>query len=901
MIQFALPEAFLLVPLAALLLRRRLWPRPLLGTLRVLCLLALCALLASPYRPGAEDGRDLVLVLDRSRSMPAASLAAAQELADGIAAGLQPGDRLGVVTFGRKPAIERVPQRPFSWPQLGREVDVDGSDLAAAVGAGLTLVPPGRQGSLLVFSDGEANGGDLEGAARAAVRAGVRVDTHFVARGVGADLAVADLSVPAQIPVGEPFAVTAVVTAGTAGPARFSLFGDGEVVRAGEVQLQAGRNVLQFRRVLQAAGLHEVAIEVQRDDDPVPGNNRGLAVVRGEGGTRMICVTPGGREDRLTRTLRALGIDVVVAAPQSAPLTLQQLDAVRCVILEDVAAGDLPAGAMPTLAHWVRELGGGLLMTGGKSSFGVGGYHRSPVEDVLPVTMELREEQRRFGLAMAIALDRSGSMQADAGGTTKMQLADRGAATAVELLSPIDAVAVLAVDSAAHVVVPLQSAKDKRAIADQVRQIESAGGGIYVDAALQAAAAELKASTQQNRHIVLFADAADAEQPGDYKTFVPELAAAGITVSVIGLGTPADSDADLLVDIARLGKGRCHFVAEAADLPRVFAQETIQVARSAMVEEETQVRALPPLAALGDMPLSFPTIGGYSVAWQRPRGELALQTANEQHSPVLSYWQIGLGRAAALLAEVDGAATGPMADWPELGTFLGTLVRWLGGGQLPGVYVDARRDGADGLFTIEVEESQATLLDRVRGVLSPPEGRAAPLAFERTGPARLVARVPLSTAGVYRAALQVDDAVFRLPPLALPYSPELAPVADPRGGERTLRRLATTTGGTVQPSVEQVLTGDRRSWGRQDFGPWCGWTLLALWLLEIAVRRFHLTLPTPAFLQPREPVPKPELRDAPRPAPRREVPPPPPPAAAAEPESPLLDAITRAQRRSRRR
>jgi len=67
------------------------------------------------------------------------------------------------------------------------------------------------------------------------------------------------------------------------------------------------------------------------------------------------------------------------------------------------------------------------------------------------------------------------------------------------------------------------------------------------------------------------------------------------------------------------------------------------------------------------------------------------------------------------------------------------------------------------------------------------------------------------------------------------------------------------------------------------------------------VRRFHLTLPTPAFLQPREPVPKPELRDAPRPAPRREVPPPPPPAAAAEPESPLLDAITRAQRRSRRR
>ena len=901
MIRFATPEAFLIVPLAALLLRHRLWPRPLLGTLRLLCLLALAALLASPYRPGAEDGRDVVMVLDGSRSMPAASQAAAQELADAIAAGLLPGDRLGVVTFGRKPAIERVPQRPFTWPAFARQLDVDGSDLAAAVGAGLTLVPPGRQGSLLVFSDGETNGGDLEAAARAAVRAGVRIDTHFVARGVGADLAVADLAVPAQIPVGEPFAVTAVVTAGTEGPARFALYGDGELVREGTVQLQAGRNVLQFRRVLQAAGMHEVAIEVQRDDDPVPGNNRGLGVVRGEAGTHVVCVTPGGREDRLTRTLRALGVDVTVTAPQAAPLSLQQLDAVRCVVLEDVAAGDLPSGAMTTLAQWVRDLGGGLLMTGGKSSFGVGGYHRSPIEDVLPVTMELREEQRRFGLAMAIALDRSGSMQADAGGQTKMQLADRGAATAVELLSPIDAVAVLAIDSAAHVVVPLQSAKDKNAIAEQVRQIESAGGGIYVEAALHAAAAELRASTQQNRHIVLFADAADAEEPGDYRTFVPELAAAGITVSVIGLGTPADSDANLLVEVARLGKGRCHFVAEAADLPRVFAQETIQVARSAMVEEPTGVKVLPPLAALGDVPLQFPRIGGYSVAWQRPRGELALQTDDEQHAPVLSYWQVGLGRAAAFLAEVDGGATGEMAEWSELGTFLGTLVRWLGGGQVPGVYVDARREGADGLFTIEVEEDQASLLDRVRGVLSPPDARPEDLLFERTGAARLVARVPLARAGVYRAALQVDDAVFRLPPLALPYSPELAPVADPRGGERTLRRLSLATGGRVQPDTSAILAGDRRSWGRQDFGPWCAWALLALWLLEIAARRFHVTLPTPAFLRRAAPPPPPELRDAPRPEPPRPSAPPPPPQAPPEPESRLFDAITRAQQRTRRR
>ena len=109
----------------------------------------------------------------------------------------------------------------------------------------------------------------------------------------------------------------------------------------------------------------------------------------------------------MTRSLRAAGIAVVVAGPTAAPLTLGELDGFRAVVLEDVLANELPPDGMHNLAHWVKNLGGGLLMTGGYSSFGVGGYYRSPIESVLPVTMEIREEQRKFGLAMAIALDPS--------------------------------------------------------------------------------------------------------------------------------------------------------------------------------------------------------------------------------------------------------------------------------------------------------------------------------------------------------------------------------------------------------------------------------------------------------------------------------------------------------------
>jgi hypothetical protein len=48
------------------------------------------------------------------------------------------------------------------------------------------------------------------------------------------------------------------------------------------------------------------------------------------------------------------------------------------------------------------------------------------------------------------------------------------------------------------------------------------------------------------RHIVLFADAADSRQhPQGWQTIVTACRKAGVTVSVIGLGSEQDCDADL--------------------------------------------------------------------------------------------------------------------------------------------------------------------------------------------------------------------------------------------------------------------------------------------------------------------------------------------------------------------
>ena len=45
---------------------------------------------------------------------------------------------------------------------------------------------------------------------------------------------------------------------------------------------------------------------------------------------------------------------------------------------------------------------GSRAMTGGRSSYGPGGYYKSPLEPILPVSMELRNEHRKLSLAMVV-------------------------------------------------------------------------------------------------------------------------------------------------------------------------------------------------------------------------------------------------------------------------------------------------------------------------------------------------------------------------------------------------------------------------------------------------------------------------------------------------------------------
>ena len=105
------------------------------------------------------------------------------------------------------------------------------------------------------------------------------------------------------------------------------------------------------------------------------------------------------------------------------------------------------------------------------------------------------------------------------------------------MLSPMDEFGVIAVDSSPHIIANLAPVENQSHARSKILSIGSQGGGIFVYEALSAAAKMLLNAQAGTRHIILFADAADSEQPGRYRQLLEECRKANITVSVVGLGT----------------------------------------------------------------------------------------------------------------------------------------------------------------------------------------------------------------------------------------------------------------------------------------------------------------------------------------------------------------------------
>ena len=431
-------------------------------------------------------------------------------------------------------------------------------------------------------------------------------------------------------------------------------------------------------------------------------------------------------------------------------------------------------------------------------------------------------------------------------GQTKMDLANIASAQVLDMLSPMDEMGVIAVDSSAHVIAKCRPISESPNLRSDILSIQSMGGGIFCYTALEASVRLLMDAVAGTKHIILFADAADAEEPGRYKELLKECAAANITCSVIGLGKDTDVDADFLKDIARRGNGRVFFTESATDLPRLFAQDTFMVARSSFIDEPVSVKSTPAMIGITQKPFEgSPTIGGYNLCYLRNGAAMAMVSQDEYAAPIVASWQAGLGRVLCYTGQADGKYTGAIANWSEVGEFFSSQARWMAGEKDP--------LGQDMMVTQRVDNGVC----RIKLHLDP-KRRFDPFAKtpEMTFLKGLAGRKPVAVkkqldwenADTLSCSLNLtgsetviatldtgDTGKVSLSPVCLPYSPEFTPTTVE--GAQTLADLAGATGGIERISIPEIWDDLPEQKQFINLSHFLALAAMALLLIEVFERR----------------------------------------------------------------
>ncbi len=789
--------------------------------------------LTLPLLVGGSNTRSVVLLLDRSASVTSSARATQDAFVTEAIAAAQAEDVTGIAVFGRDIRLDRaLTTSPVAAP-VRTVIDASATDLGGALRATAAILPTEGSRRIVVLTDAVETAGSARAAAAELADLGIAVDVVRVETGLSSDVMVLGVDAPVTARIGDAVPVTIRLRSTLTGSGTLTVGAGAEEV---VVPLELATGALEVEVDIPAtqAGVLRLQAEVSAAGDAVPENNGAEALVRVLGPARVAIVEGRlGEGDALARALAGGNVapQVLTAIPASAEL----LDYDALVLVNVPAPSDEIA---EDLAAFVEDLGRGLVVIGGDQAYGLGDYQETALEELLPVTSDPEDLIRRQPVAQVLVIDTSGSMAAchcddttnrndfDEGGINKTDISRAGAGLAINALQPSDRVGVLAFTSGSRWALPLEAKPSGDVIAAALATLVPQGD-TEISQALEEALAALAEAPEEIKHMVLFTDGW-GDDP-NLLTLAQEIADAGITLSVLGTG---EGTGETLRRMASLGGGQFYPGRDLDSVPEVFVEETLRVARPLVAEGSF----LPALGAASQVTAGLtaaPPLRGYVLTRPKPTAAVALEVG--PGDPLLATWQRGLGRATAWASDASPRWSADWVDWDGFVEFWGRVI----GDVLPpgrDAPPAVRLDG--GTLSIAYETSaplDAVAVADVRDA----NGEVMAVPMQRTGETRFEAQLPVATRGAYWVAVSVENAdglvasgssgvVAGYPDEFAFREPDPLLAAD----------VASATGGRVDPAaVDVYAAAPTRGAAERPLWPWLAGAALALFLIDVAMRR----------------------------------------------------------------
>ncbi|SIO61072.1 von Willebrand factor type A domain-containing protein [Singulisphaera sp. GP187] len=646
-----------------------------------------------------SDRLTTMFLLDGSQSVPRELQGPAQDYVTAASRKRRTDDLTGVIVFGKSPSVESPPA-PTEINLLGIESTIDSeyTDLASAIKLALATFPEDTARRIVILSDGNENRGNAIEQALTAKKLGVQVDTVPLDYHYDREVLVEKVSIPPDVKKGETVNINVVIRASEPTRGTLQVFQKADNYRAPApgnetpqpIELQRGINVFNLKQQINEPNFYTFAAEFvpeKGSGDRRAINNvaEGFTHARGKAQVLLIEGTAGEHVE-LIRALREKEIAVTpLVAPRiegsggvggdPLPTDLAQLQPYDSVILANVPKDSFTESQHQILESNVHDMGAGLVMIGGRDSFGAGGWMNTPVEKALPVDMQIKALKVQGIGAMVMIMHAS---EIPEGNYWQKVVAK----AALNALSTYDYAGMLHWEGQEAWLFSLRSIGGGRPTMLRAIDRMTPGDMPDFDPSLQMAMKGLmQVKDAMSRHIVIISDG-DPTPPTS--AVIRQLAANKITVtSVLTAAHGNDFGAQSTMrNLATRTKGRFYNVTNPKALPRIYQKEARTISRPLIFEQGTPWA--PKVNYLSEpvigLPADIPPINGLVLTSLKENELVEVPLTSPlpagQVNPLLAHWTYGLGRSVAFTSDAGRRWAKAWPDWQSYAAFWSQIIRW---------------------------------------------------------------------------------------------------------------------------------------------------------------------------------------------------------------------------------
>ncbi len=702
----------------------------------------------------------------------------------------RPEDQVGIVAVGRNALVEQSVKQQIDFSRFESTPDTNYTDLAAGLRLAAAILPTDSQRHIILLTDGQQNLEDALPEAQLLQQQGIRLDIVPLPNVNGNEVRIDGLDAPTQLHTNERFVLHVRLSSTVAQTGTLRVYLDQAIILQQSIHLPIGVQDINLSLLAPSPGFHTFRVTLEAPVDTVLQNNEAAAFINVQGPPRVLVVEgQPGNGHNIVAALQATKINVVVGTPSDVPTTLDGLAPYSAVVLVDVPAVSLGTARMQTLQAFVRDLGHGLVVSGGQNSYGVGGYTNTPLEQTLPVSMDIPQHKDTPTIAVVLIIE---SLEAP----LPINISKEAGKGVVNLLTSRDQIGIS--EGGGTLVIPMQHVTDKAAIDKAIDNMNPIDPASYNPDLLNAEQVLLHTDAKI-KHVILLGD---GDAYDNYTPQVLKMAKENITISTVATNADSITDLNVMQQIATVGKGRFYRADNPSAIPQVLLKETEQAARRSVINETfvpASVGTHPILTGLQGLP----SLDGYIATTPKPTAQMVL--VSHLDDPVLAVWQYGLGRVAAWTSDALGLWTTRWLQWNQAAQWWANLVTWTL--PTPDSSMDINGQVVNGTARISVDLPPGTPTQgqqQVQAHIITPDLSQGTINLQPTAPAHWEGSFTASQVGAY--LLQVtwrgpattgqngSSQLTATTGLVVPYSPEFRS----QGVDlRFLQLLARAGGGTV--------------------------------------------------------------------------------------------------------